>query len=293
MNKHTRRTPAKQDLLPFEEWMRKRYPGKTPGRQLLRMIGAYDLLYLLYRAGLIEHAQEPEHEIAPIRRAIRKTAAVKTPEEQAEAVKPKRTRKPARRAGARKKTDLTLEFETSAPEPMPAAAVTEEKPAEPEPAPEPEPLELNEEAPAPSSRGTLWLGDESLEDTDPRKADIPLSVNGIAVGFDVRTVEDERETLLTVNGTAYAVRLVTPPMNLSAMLQIARVSYGELYVLGRAALGAVSGEGYVPAAEAERIVWALNAAPGKTLDLDVAYFTKDAKTRNRSSSVMRVRFEPV
>lgn len=292
MNKHTRRTPAKQDLLPFEEWMRKRYPGKTPGKQLLRMIGAFDLMYLLYRAGLIEHAEEPEHEIAPIRRAIRKTAAVKTPEQEAEAVKPKRARKPARRAGSRKK-DLTIEFETAAPEPLPEAASVEEKTPEPVAAPEPEPLELNEEAPAPSAGGTLWLGDESLEDQDPRKTREPLGVNGIAVGFDTRTVDDERETLLVVNGTSYAVHLVTPPMNLSAMLQIARVTYGELYVLGRAALGAVSGEGYVPAAEAERIVWALSAAPGKTLDLDVAYFTRDAKTRNRASSVMRVRFEPV
>lgn len=295
MNKHTRRTTAKKTLLPFDEWVEKRYPENTKSRQLLRVIGALDLVYLLYRAGLIEHKEEvPKHEIAPIRRAIRKTASVKTPEEQAEEVKSKRTRKPARRTGTRKKkAELALEFEhvesTSLPE------VRAGSDAEPEPVPEPEPLMLGDETPAktPVDNGTTWLGDEQLEDTDPRKSAVPLGIGGITVGFDYRDIDDERETLLVVDDISYRISLVSPLMNLGRMLQIMRVSYGELYVLGRAALGALSGEGYISADEAERIVRALKNADSETADLDISYFTKDAKTRSRASGVVRVRFEAI
>ena len=295
MNKHTRRTPAKKNLLPFNEWVEKNYPENTKSRQLLRVIGALDLVYLLYRAGLIEHKEEvPKHEIAPIRRAIRKTASVKSTEEQAEEVKPKRTRKPARRTGTRKKkAELALEFEHVESAPLPDTRSGDD--VDPEPVPEPEPLMLGEETPAkaPADTGSAWLGDEQLEDADPRKSAVPLGIGGITVGFDYRDIDDEREALLVVDDIPYRISLASPPMNLGRMLQIMRVSYGELYVLGRAALGAISGEGYISADEAERIVRALKHVGTEKTDLDISYFAKDAKTRSRTSAILRVRFEPV
>lgn len=290
MPKHTRRSPAHNNLLPFDEWVQKRYPDK----KLLRMIGALDLIYLLYRAGIIEKKEDPAHEIAPIRRAIRKTASVPKPED--EQPVPKRgRRKTARRAGSKKKAaELTLEFDEAEPQPLPEPEAKARK-DKPEPAPEPEPLMLNEETPEKSTKakGAVWFGDEELEDADLRKTDLALAVGGIAVGFDVRTIDDEPETLLTVNNVPYRVSLVSPSMNLGGMLRTARVTYGELYVLGRAALGALSGEGYVSADEAERVIRALHEAGSTVTDLDIAYFTKDAKTKNRDTASIRVRFEPL
>lgn len=294
MNKHPRPTPAKNRFLPFEEWMRQRYPEATPGRQLLRMIGAFDLLYLLYRAGLLAHMEQPAHEIEPIRRATRKTAAVKKPADEATPAKAKRTKKATRRAGARTKTaNLVLEFPPEAAEPLPEPSPAAE---ENTPDPEPEPLVLHDDTtagPAASDATRVWLDDDRLEDADPRKTNLALGIGGIAVSFETREIDDEPETLLVVHDIPYRVSLVSPSMNLSAMLQIARVTYGELYVLGRAALGALSGEGYVSAVEAERIVRALHAAGTKPVDLDVVYATKDAKTRQRDMFTLRVRFEPI
>jgi hypothetical protein len=217
--------------------------------------------------------------------------------------KPRKAAKP--HAPKKAHTKKAHNEEVSAEEPVPALAMefdAKEEEAvmstqETKTDAEPEPLELDnekpEEAPAPVATGELaWLGDERLEEDDLRKTDINMGIDGITVSFETEDVDDEAETRLTVDGVSYRMTLSNPPLNLSRMVQTARVSYGELYVLGRMALGAISGSGYIPSDEAARIVRLLKEE-GKTTDIEVTYFTKDKSSRNRSSGTLSVRFERV
>jgi hypothetical protein len=314
-------TPRRQRILPFDEWVEQHYPEKNKARAFLKMIGALDLAYLMYRMqsgkkqakAVTAHAPKKpaivpamplvvEEHVAPEEPVMELDTAI--PEEVKEEKPAPKTHKPkkAAKSHAPKKTHAK---KAPAEEPAPALAM-EFDPKEEEAVmstqetktdAEPEPLELDnekpEETPAPVASGELaWLGDERLEEDDLRKTDIGMGINGITVSFETEDVDDEAETRLTVDGVSYRMTLSNPPLNLSRMVQTARVSYGELYVLGRMALGAISGSGYIAADEAARIVHLLKEE-GKTTDIEVTYFTKDKSSRNRSSGTLSVRFERV
>lgn len=317
-------------ILSFEEWMERMYPHPTSLRSILRACGALDAMYLMYRLGILKIKNSPiAHESAPIRRAMQATvnvepqprtvaAPVTQPMENVIAkkkkaapkvAKPKVEKKTTKAKSAKKKKstpvvdvkigakaddviaepEITIEFEKDLPvhTPAPEPEVVDEPI-------EPEPLVFEEahiEKKAPDG-ALLWLDSAELEDEDLRKTKLPLGLDGIRVSFESRDIDDETETLLCVNDSSYRMMLTSPSMNLSRMLQIARVSYGELYVLGRAALGAISGEGYIPADEVARIVRALNES-SKTIDLDVRYYSKDATSRSRTPSTIRIHAEHI
>ncbi len=226
------------------------------------------------------------------------------PAETAIEIKKPRVKKPAK-PRVKKPTEpeateeLTIEFEHK-PEPVQQRMI--------EPAPailiEPEPLELINEtvttdSPSPGGRaaemergpgGEAWLDDERLEDADLRKTELKLAIDGITVAFEM-AYGDEDETLMVVNDVSWRAMLTSPALNLSKMVQILRVSYGELYILGRMALGAMSGDGYITASSAAEVVRALAAATGKTLELDVSYYDKDNTSKKRIAQTIHIRFE--
>jgi len=293
-------------ILPFQEWVEKKYPEKTPSRTLLRMIGALDLAYLVYRLQAKPETSVSAAEPVP---APKKSEPVKPiKEKKVEPVQKKIVKKkeaPAKKAPKAQKVsrapaqEITLEFHARHEEPEPEPII-EKKQEVQLPAPEPEPLELEQTAPEiraetkPEPAGDLvWFDDERLEEQDLRRTKISMGIDGIPVSFRTRDIDDERETLLRVNGVSYIATLSSPSLNLSQMLQIARVDYGELYVLGRMALGAISGEGYITAEEAARIVRALNTAGRNPIDMEIEYYTKDKTARSRTSEAMRIRFEPI
>lgn len=319
-------TPPSQGspILSFEEWMERMYPHPTSMRSFLHACGVLDLMYLMYRMGILKAKKEPiTHESAPIRRAMQATVKVETqprtvaapvtqpmenvvakkkkaapkttkPKKEKKVAKPKKPKAeaPVTEVKAEEKTsepEIMIEFEKDLPQPTHTSEP--ERVAEPI---EPEPL-VFEEAPAEKKMNEgelLWLDDPQWEDEDLRKTKLPLGIDGIRVSFESQDIDDERETLLCVNDHSYRLTLPSPAMNLSRMLQIARVSYGELYVLGRAALGALSGEGYIPADELSRIVHALNDAQ-KTTDIDVTYYSKDKTSRTRKAASISITFERI
>lgn len=280
--------------LPFPQWLEKHYPKNTPARSFLKMIGALDLAYLMYRAK------------TPARRSSKSTGGTKKVQKKvvpqvipAMPLKVEDYKKPAIKKSAKPRTkkpakpevseELTIEFEHK-PEPI------KEKVMEPVVEIEPEPLILNEEPiiekPAKPSHGkTMWLDNEHLEDADLRKTHHKLETNGIAVAFETLYGDDEEETALVVNNVSWRALLTSPALNLSKMVQIVRATYGEVYILGRMALGAMSGEGYVSSHEATRIVETLASAKNKTIDVDVEYHDKDATSKKRGAHTIRIRFE--
>ncbi len=309
--KHTKSTSAQP--LPFPDWVEQTYPQKTAAVKFLRAIGALDLAYLLYvmKTEKKQKTQVSEKKEAPAivpamplkveeitleyateiqEKKIKKTAVKKEKKEPAKkpatkTSKPKKIVKPT----GKKDDELTIEFEHK-PEPVKAHTQIQKEPE----LIEPEPLVLHdepivEEAKQPSNQ--TWIDDESLEDVDLRKSGQVLKTNGITVSFDVIDVDDEEETRLMVNGTAWRIMLPSPALNLSRMAQIVRVSYGELYVLGRMALGAMSGECYITAEEAARIVGELAAVTTDSTELDVTCFDKNKTSKSRKSSIVRIRFD--
>jgi hypothetical protein len=270
--------------LPFPAWMEKKYPHKTAARSFLKMIGALDIAYLMYRMGTKTETTEKPQTSHMIPAMPLKVEEYKKPQTK-KAVKP-RAKKPA---APKKEPELTVEFEHK-PEPL-------KTPREPLPTIEPEPLELEAEAimetPAAKKKNTVWLDDQSLEDIDLRKSRHELTHGSVTLSFDVQDIDDEEETQIIVNNTAWRIMLPSPSMNLSRMAQIVRISYGEIYVLGRAALGAMSGEGYVSSDEVIRIAEALAATDKKTLVLDVQYYDKDATSKKRTPHTIGIRFERV
>jgi hypothetical protein len=289
MIKRTRTLKANREMLPFPEWVNKMFPEKNLKRKLLRAIGALDLAYLIYR--LNPPKSKPvttEHSIAPIRQAAQKTAGsdadtfVRTP--------PKRKRVAKKILEKTDAPEVKLEFKKTKPEPLPALDELTTEIQKPEPVREPEPLIFEEAEPEkPVITEPVWFDDPRLDEQDIKKTDLPLGIDGITISFDAHTVDDEHETVITVDGTSYRAMLISPEMNLSAMLQVARVTSGELYVLGRAALGAISGEGHISSEETSRIVHMLKDA-GNTIDIDIEYSAKPKHIRNRTVASMKIRF---
>jgi hypothetical protein len=284
--------------LPFPEWVEKKYPRKNVKRSFLKIIGALDLAYLMYRMGTKN--EPPKKDEAPriIPPMPLKVEDHRRPTVKKE-IKPRKkgtakTSKPKQQGFVPAAPELTVEFEHK-PESV--------KPRTIEPAPatpiEPEPLELETEqisehpAAAVPGRGSKWLDDESLEETDLRKLKTPLKSGNVSVTFETQDRDGEEETVITVNDVSWRVMLPSPALNLSKMLQIVRISYGELYVLGRMALGAMSGEGYVSSDEAARIIALLAAADSKTLELDVQYHDKDKTSKKRGTFTVTIRFEKI
>ncbi len=313
--------------LPFPEWVEQTYPEKTAKREFLRMIGALDLAYLMYRTKTIQKMQKTQR-IQKIDTTVTvPSMPLKVEEHKKQPTKPKKSTI----VKEEKKDEVTIEFEhktqphpsvgadtkakkkpttKKAPKKVKELKISFHKETEPTvirtpkaaPAPvvqeEPEPLVLHEEPlveskPVAKKKGNTWLDDPSLEEVDLRKLKQPLSIGGITVSFRVRNNQGDDETVIEVNNVAWRASLTSPSLDLSAMAQIVRVSYGELYVLGRMALGAMSGEGYVNAQEAERIVKLLADATGSTVTCDISYFDKDAISKTRVSNIMHVRFERV
>lgn len=280
-----------QAPLPFPAWMEKHYPRKTAGRSILKMIGVLDAAYLLYRlqnnrkseAMSVKSApvivekpikQEPKPRVKPVKTPVKKV----TKPTVKKVIEPKQ------------EPELTIEFEHK-PEPV-AERMVEPAPAIPI---EPEPMVWDEpetEKPVKkSSAKAIWLDDERLEEVDLRKTDLALGIDGITVAFETAYDGDEDETLIVVNGTSWRAMLTSPALNLSKMAQILRVSYGELYVLGRMALGAMSGDGYITAADAANVIRSLAAADNKTVELDVRYYDKDNTSKKRTAQMIHIRFE--
>lgn len=282
-------------ILPFPAWMEKHYPRKTAGRSLLKMIGILDAAYLIYRLQNNGKSEAVSEKPTPV--------IVEQPIEQKPkpAVKPvkdsaKKVTKPKAKKIAEVKVEpeLTIEFEHK-PEPVaermiePAPAI----PIEPEPMVWDEP-EVEKPVKAPL-RGriekTVWLNDERLEEVDLRKTDLNLGTDGITVAFETAYDGDDKETLIVVNGISWRAMLTSPALNLSKMVQILRVSYGELYILGRMALGAMSGDGYVTSADAADVIQSLAATGNKTAELDVRYYDKDNTSKKRTAQMIHIRFE--
>jgi hypothetical protein len=296
--------------LPFPDWVDQTYPQKTAAIKFLRVIGALDVAYLMYvmkaeklqkkeaeqkkktpkiipamplKVEEITIEQKTDSEKKPAKpKAAKKEKSVTAEKPAKKAAKPKHVAKPK----TEKTDELTIEFEHK-PEPIAA-----KKPVEKEPEPiEPEPLILHEEPAAATPKRDAWIDDESLEDIDLRKSGQVLKTGSTAVSFDVIDVDDEQETRLMVNEIAWRAMLPSPALNLSRMAQIIRVSYGELYTLGRMALGAMSGECYITADEATRIVSILAACTDKTTEVEVACFDRNKTSKNRKTSRVRIRFE--
>ncbi len=331
--------------LPFPAWLEQTYPEKTAKREFLRMIGALDVAYLMYRTKRTEKKQRMQktQRIQRIDTTVRVPSMPLKVEEHTKLQKKKTQKKPA-------KDEITMEFDhkpatsvvdapqqhrgvypesvewvgavkiAKAPKKAKNLTISFHKEADPViihpkkiPAPvvheTPEPLVLeieptieNPAAPRSLSRAEprggrgskkSWLDDPLLEETELRKLKQPLTTDGITVSFDVRNNQGDDETVITINNTAWRALLTSPSLDLSAMAQIVRVSYGELYVLGRMALGAMSGEGYIESAEAVRIVTLLAEATGSTVTCDITYFDKDAASKTRTSNFLHVRFERV
>lgn len=292
----TQTSQAKKTILPFPAWVEKKYPKKTPARSFLQMIGALDVAYLMYRMNKQPETSSAVQPVMKIPVMPLKVEDYKRPAPKKQ-TKP-RTKKPTKPKKVEQDEGLTMEFEYKAePLPSPGRQAGGRRGVGGE-AIEPEPLVLQEEPivkkPAKVSRSkTAWLDDERLEDIDLRKTDLKLETNGIAVAFETSHSDDEEETVIVVNDVSWRALLTSPALNLSKMLQVAKVSYGELYVLGRMALGAMSGEGYIDADEAARIVSELSAAKNKTVELDVQYHDKDKTSKKRSTNTMVIRFERV
>lgn len=193
------------------------------------------------------------------------------------------------------KQELTIEFKKPRKEPI----VIEHK--EPEviaPLPEPEPLALEIEpevkvSPRVLKPSIMWIDDPLLEDADIRRTDAVIGIDGTPITFEKRDLEEDTETLLGIGNVLWRLTMTAPTLNLSRMVQVMRVSYGELYVLGRMALGALSAEGYVTADEAARIVRMLKDASENVLDIDVTYFTRNKTVRTRKVSTVHIHFERI
>lgn len=267
MPSRIRRTKAPATLS-FSDWLEREHPEKTPMRTVLRMIGVLDIAYLFHRFGPGKAAPEPRRENPILRRAVEKTAGPIAP------------LRPARRARAAKpEARITHKERPVAP--------PETKRAEPVKEIEPEPIVI-EEAPMPEDTGPVRL-DDRTSDVDILKSRRPLLIAGSTVTFEKREIDGEEETLLSIDDRIWRLTLTSPSMNLSAMTQVVRTVSGELHLLGRMALGALSGEAYVSAEEARRITEMLKTATG-TCDIDVTYASKDASTRNRTYASTRIRF---
>lgn len=287
---HTKRAPH---ILPFEEWVAEKYPHNTASRTLLKLIGALDLAYLLYRL-----QAKPEEKVAKVEKVTKgaevekvvKVEKVLKVVKEEKVLKVKKVKKVTKVAKVKKEPEpeVTVEFHEDI-EPV--------QTREPEPVeqPEPEPLVIESEPePVPTSTKNLtWIDDASLEEQDILRTKTSLGIDGITVEFDTRDIDDERETRLRVNGISYVIMLPSPALNLSQMLQIARVTYGELYVLGRMALGAISGEGYITTDEATRAVHTLHEAGKKEVQMDIQYYAKDKTARSRTPLTQRIIFKPV
>lgn len=288
-----------QAPLPFPDWLKKHYPKKSTARSVLKMIGALDLMYVLYRMQSGKADEVNDTPRTPVTKAVKRTVAKPKPAPVKETTASKKVvKKPAKPKAVKKPTttketpiepELTIEFEHK-PEPMPEPAPVQETQ---EPI-EPEPLVLDEEPAISKETKTsknVWMNDSSLEDVDLRKSGQTVETNGTSVSFDIVDVDDEEETRIVVNGTAWRAMLPSPALNLSRMAQIIRVSYGELYVLGRMALGAMSGEAYITADEAARVSALLANEAGASCEVDITCFDRDSTSKNRKSTVIRIRFE--
>ncbi len=299
-----------QAPLPFTEWVEQTYPQKSAGIKFLRAIGALDLAYLMYvmKTEKAQKKQKPEKKpvtphiipVMPLKvedvvleqpKTVQKPKVAPKPVKEKVHATPVKTAKPKTKKV--KKTpdeaELTIEFEHK-PEPLPEPKKIE-KASEPI---EPEPLILDdepmiEEVKKPGKN--VWIDDESLEDIDLRKSGQTLTTGDVTASFDVVDIDDEQETQLIVNGTAWRAMLPSPALNLSRMAQIVRASYGELYVLGRMALGAMSGECTIAADEAARIVTELAACTTSTCEIDITCFDRNKTSKNRKSSIVRIRFD--
>lgn len=282
-----------QAPLPFPAWMEKHYPRKTAGRSILKMIGALDAAYLIYRLQNNGKSETVSEKPTPV--IVEKPIEQKTkPDMKPAKVPAKKVTKPKVKKIVERKEEpeLHIEFEHK-PEPV-AERMVEPVPAIPI---EPEPMVWDEpetEKPVKkSSTKAIWLDDERLEEVDLRKTDLALGIDGITIAFETAYDGDEDETLIVVNGTSWRAMLTSPALNLSKMVQILRVSYGELYVLGRMALGAMSGDGYITATDASEVIRSLAAAGNKTIELDVRYHDKDSTSKKRMSQMIHIRFERV
>jgi len=263
------------------------------------MIGALDLAYLVYR-------MKPQRQ-APVLSSVEgfspaeSTSAIPPVPLKVEEVKkipkmPKSPKKP------RKKSDLKIEFEHR-PEPTPKH-VSEQQAFVPAASIEPEPLIFDEKAIPPLREGkqtarrgaggeAKWLNDPTLENEDLRKSGAELKKGDITLSFVVQEKNEEEETQVMINGTSWRIMLPSPALNMSAMTQVVRVSYGELYVLGRMAHGTVSGEAYIAAAEVERVARLIAGTSDASVVCDIAYFDKDATSKKRMQHTTSIRFERV
>lgn len=247
-------------ILPFPAWVEKTYPKKTPVRSFLQMIGALDIAYMMYRMKIQKQpspaAERKKHIIPPMPLNVEDHKKI---EDNAE-------------------PELTVEFEHK---PEPIIAHTTKKIDEE--AIEPEPLQLQSDA------ADLNI----LEDIDLLKTKQALTMQGISFALESIYGNDEEETTLLINNVSWRAFLPSPELNLSKMLQVARMSDGELYVLGRMALGAMSGEGYVTADNLLSVLRSLAETKEKICTIEVPYFDKGVGSKKRTTHTIRIRFQRV
>ncbi len=300
MNPHPHQEPAKR-ILPFHEWMELAYPRASAMRTFLKAIGVMDVHYLLYRLGYTTVKEKATHTSDPVRRAIQKTATVKAPVAEPTKTVTKQVKKPAKPKKAKAilpPKELTMEFtekhlpkEELKPEPAPVEVI------------EPEPLVLNDEpvaepTPEPEPKKhdastTYWLDDAALENEDLLKTKKKLSIDGITIALKFADNNGEQEAVVFVGHKTFRAQDPGTQMNLSAVLQKARVDSGELYVFGSTAFGAITGKGYVTATELQRVIHLLNDSESKTVDVHIEYFDADSSSRTRKQNTLDIRFERV
>lgn len=286
MTPNSHQPPA--NILPFPEWVEKKYPKKTPAQKMLKLIGALDLAYLFYRFTTKNKKpkETPPMDSKPVKppvvHTVKKATRPRTRPSKKTIVSPNPIPNPQ---------ELTIEFKKPRKQPI---VIEHTQPVQPTPEPEPLTLEIEPEvktSPRVLKPSMTWLDDPLLEDEDIRRTDMVIGVDGTPVTFEKRDIEEDTETLLGIGGTTWRLTMTSPALNLSRMVQTMRVSYGELYVLGRMALGALSGEGYIPADEAARVVRMLKDSQENILDADVVYYARNKTVRTRKASTIRVRFE--
>lgn len=239
--------------LPFPAWVEKTYPKKTPVRSFLHIIGALDIAYMVYR---MKMDKQPPKVSEPKKHSI-PPMPLKVEDH--------------KKIEDNAEPELNIEFEI---EPEPLIAHTSPS--------------LN---PSPEGRGTSRT--PPLEDIDLLKTKQALILEGISLALEPIYGSDEEETALVINNISWRAFLPSPELNLSKMLQVARMSDGELYVLGRMALGAMSGEGYVTADDLLSILRSLAETKEKTCTVEVPYYDKWAGSKKRTAHTIHIRFQRV
>lgn len=276
--KHKPTIKEQSSILPFPAWVEKTYPKKTPIRSFLQMIGALDMAYMMYRMGtkMTKSPRSPT-----IKKTVTQPHIPSIPLVVEDHKKIEEDTEP----------ELNIEFHQ-----QPEAVHTHaSKPVE-EKEIEPEPLELHADtisANTQKEQEDIWLDSPSLEDIDIRKTQHVLSTRGITFALEQIYGSDEEETAIVIQGTSWRAFLASPVVNLSKMLQIARVSHGELYILGRMALGAMSGEGYITSEELTNVMHTLAQTTGNTCEIEVQYYDKEKTAKKRTAHTIHIRFQRV